>query len=134
MRSSIGYAVREGATKPVIQVPDDLKKLVISAKAVGYSSGSSGTHLENLFKQMGILEQVSSKLIQVPSGQTVGQVLASGDADVGFQQVSELLNYHSISYVGPLPKSLQQVTTYSVAISKSHRTRTRPSVPSCSCI
>ncbi|WP_460450307.1 substrate-binding domain-containing protein [Alsobacter sp. SYSU BS001988] len=119
MRSSIGFAVREGATKPVIQTPDDLKNLMLSAKAVGYSTGSSGVHLENIFKQMGIWDQIKPKLIKVPSGQTVGQVLAAGDADVGFQQVSELIHHPGISYVGPLPQSLQQVTIYSVAISKN---------------
>lgn len=118
MKSGIGIAVREGLAKPNIKTAGDLKAYLLSAKAVGSSSGSSGAYLEALFERLGIADQIKPKLRKVASGQVVGQLLTSGDADVGFQQISEIIHYPGIQYVGPLPPDVQETVIYSAAISK----------------
>jgi molybdate transport system substrate-binding protein len=116
MRSQVGVAVPEGASKPDISSGDTLKQALLSARAIGYSTGPSGAYIERLVERMGIADQVKPKLKRVPSGVSVGSILASKEADLGFQQVSELLHHPGITYLGPLPPELQYTTTYSAGI------------------
>jgi molybdate transport system substrate-binding protein len=115
-KSGTGLAVRKGAAKPDISSADALKKTLLSAKSIGYSTGPSGLYMLSVFEKLGIAEQVKGKLRQTPSGVFVGTLIASGDAEIGFQQISELVHFAGIDYVGPLPGELQRMTMFSTGI------------------
>lgn len=115
-KTGIGVAIRAGAPKPDIGSTDALKRALLAAKTVGYSTGPSGVYLVKLFERMGIADQVKAKTRQVPSGGTVGPIIASGEAEIGFQQVSELVHVPGVEFVGPLPPEVQHVTVFSCAI------------------
>jgi molybdate transport system substrate-binding protein len=115
-KSGIGVAVRAGLPKPDISSGEAVKKAVLAAKSVAYSSGPSGFYLADLFKKMGIADQIKDKVKQTPSGVQVGEVVARGDADLGFQQVSELLHLKGIHYLGPLPADIQHITVFSAGL------------------
>jgi molybdate transport system substrate-binding protein len=118
-KSGIGVAVRVGLPKPDISSGEAVKKAVLAAKSVAYSSGPSGFYLADLFKKMGIADQIKDKLKQTPSGFQVGEIVARGEADLGFQQVSELLRLKGIDYLGPLPADIQHVTVFSAGLHTS---------------
>jgi molybdate transport system substrate-binding protein len=115
-KSGVGVAVRDGLPKPDISSGDAIKKAVLDAKSVAYSSGPSGFYLVDLFRKMGITDQIKDKVKQTPSGVQVGDLLARGEADLGFQQVSELVHVKGIQYLGPLPADIQHMTTFSVGV------------------
>jgi molybdate transport system substrate-binding protein len=115
-KSGIGLAVRKGAAKPDISSVDAFRKTLLSAGSIGYSSGPSGVYMPSVFEKLGIADQVKGKLRQTPSGVFVGNLIANGDAEVGFQQTSELLHFAGIDYVGPLPGDLQRMTVFSAGI------------------
>ena len=111
-KSGIGIAVRAGAPKPDVRSGDELKSALLAAKTVGYTSGPSGVYMAKLIERMGIAADVTPKHRGVPSGGTVGTIVASGEAEIGFQQVSELVHIAGIDYVGPLPPDVQCVTVF----------------------
>jgi molybdate transport system substrate-binding protein len=102
-KSGTGLAVRKGAAKPDISSADALKKTLLTVKSIGYSTGPSGVYMLSVFEKLGIADQVKGKLKQTPSGVFVGTLIANGDAEVGFQQIAELVHFAGIDYVGPLP-------------------------------
>ena len=115
-RSIIGMAVRAGAPKPDISSVDALKRTLLQAKSIAYSASASGVYLSTeLFPRLGILDQIKDKCKRIES-ERVGTVVARGDAEIGFQQVSELLPIPGIDYVGPLPPEVQQVTVFSAGV------------------
>ena len=114
-RSGVGVAVRAGLPKPDISSSAALIDAVLAAKSVAYSSGPSGHYVADLFKKMGIADRIKDKVTQTPSGVQVGDLLARGDADLGFQQVSELIHVKGIDYLGPLPPDIQVITVFSAA-------------------
>ena len=122
-KSGIGVAVRAGLPKPDISSGEAVKNAVLAAKSVAYSSGPSGFYLADLFKRMGISEQIKDKVKQTPSGVQVAEVVARGEADLGFQQVSELLHLKGIQYLGPLPADIQHITVFSAGL---HRAAPEP--------
>jgi len=118
--SLVGMVVREGAPKPDIGSVEALKKTLLAAKSIAYSDSGSGTYLSTkLFAQLGVADQVMGKSRKVrgpPSGEPVAKVVARGEAEIGFQQVSELSHFAGVDYVGPLPSDVQQFTMFSSGI------------------
>jgi molybdate transport system substrate-binding protein len=123
MTSGVGIAVRTGAPKPDIRSADALRKTLIDASSIAYSTGPSGVYVAKLLERMGIAEQVKSKVMTAKTGVRVGTMLARGEAEIGFQQVSELIHDSGIEYLGPLPRDLQSITVYSAGI---HSRGTQP--------
>jgi len=116
MKSGVGVGVRAGASRPDISSSGNLKKAVLEAKSIGYSTGPSGDYVIKLLERMGIADQVRPKLKQVPSGERIGTFITSGEAEIGFQQVSELIDAPGVDYLGPLPPEVQQTTVFSAGI------------------
>ena len=115
-RSRIGMAVKAGSAKPDISTVEALRSTLLSARSIAYSDSASGVFLSTvLFRRLGIEAQVKDKATMVPA-EPVGQVVARGDADIGFQRISELLPVAGIEIVGPLPDDAQQVTAFSAGI------------------
>ena len=115
VRSGAGVAVRSGAPKPDVSTPEALKAALLAAKSVGYSQGPSGVHFMATMARLGIADQIKAKGVVPPLGQRVGALIAKGDAEIGVQQVTELLLIPGIDFVGPLPKELQANIIYATA-------------------
>lgn len=116
VRSSIGMVVRAGAPKPDIRTVEALKRTLLDAKSIAYSDSASGVYVATeLFRRLGIADQVLAKSKKI-EGERVAAVVARGDAEIGFQQISELLPVPGADYVGPLPSAVQKVTVFSAGI------------------
>jgi len=116
MKSAVGVAVRAGAPKPNIGSSEAVKAMLLAAKSIGYSTGPSGDHVVSLIGRFGIAEQIKPKLKQVPTGVRMETIIATGEAEIGFQQISELIRAPGVDYVGPLPAEIQKITVYSAGI------------------
>jgi molybdate transport system substrate-binding protein len=115
-RSGIGVAVRAGAPKPDIGSVDALKRALITARSIAYSDSASGVYVSTeLFRRLGIAERMASKSRMIPA-EPVAAVVARGDSEIGFQQMSELLPVPGIEIVGPLPPEVQKVTVFSAGV------------------
>jgi molybdate transport system substrate-binding protein len=114
-RSGVGVAVRSGAPRPDISSGEALKRAVLAARSIVYSTGPSGVYLIGLFQRMGIADAIKGKVKQV-QGEPAGAVVARGEAELGFQQVSELLPVPGIDLIGPLPPDVQQITVVSAGL------------------
>ncbi len=109
----IAAAVKAGAKKPDIRTPEALKQTLLAAKSVAYSDSASGVYVQTeLFKKMGIAEQMAGKSHMIPAT-PVGEIVAADKAELGFQQLSELKPVKGIDIVGLIPESLQKVTVFS---------------------
>ena len=114
--SRIGMAVRHGTAMPNIRTLEAFTQTLLQTESIAYSASASGTYLSTvLFPRLGIGEQTARKSIRVV-GERVGTVVARGDADIGFQQVSELLPIEGITYVGPIPDEAQKITVFSAGV------------------
>lgn len=114
--SGIGMAVRAGAPKPDISSVEALRRALLQAKSVAFSAQVSGLYLSNeLFPRLGIAAQMKAKS-RIVERERVGAVVARGEAEIGFQQISELLAIGGIDYVGPLPAAVQRITLFSAGV------------------
>ncbi len=115
-RSMIGMSVRKGTPKPDISTVDALRQTLLNAKSIAYSASASGTYLSTeLFQRLGVAEQIKDKAKKIYS-ERVGAVVLRGDAEIGFQQVSELLPFKELDFAGPLPDEVQQRVFFSAGV------------------
>ena len=116
VKSPIGIAVKSGAPKPDISSADSLKRALIAAKSIAYSDSASGVYVSTeMFQKLGIADEMKDKARKIPAT-PVGEIVARGDAEIGFQQISELLPVPGVDIVGPLPADLQKITVFSAGI------------------
>jgi molybdate transport system substrate-binding protein len=126
-RSGIAIAVAKDARAPDISTEEAVRDAVAKAKSIGFSTGPSGAHLAFLFEKWGIADAIRKRLKQAAPGVGVGALVANGDVDLGFQQMSELIHVEGIRLVGALPKDIQSMTTFSAGVcaTSAHRERAR---------
>jgi molybdate transport system substrate-binding protein len=124
-RTGIGIAVRKGAPKPDVSSPEALKQALLAARSVGHAAPAGGSitapHIMRMFEQLGIAAEMAPK-VRLAAGGPNGRVsvlISSGEAEIGLQQVSELMSNPDVEVIGMLPPELQQVTTYSAGIATS---------------
>src|SRR5882724_3741438 len=116
VKSPIGIAVKTGAPKPDISNADAVKRMLLAAKTIAYSDSASGVYVSTeMFDKLGIRDEMKDKARKIPAT-PVGEIVAHGEAEIGFQQISELRAVSGIDIVGPLPDELQKITVFSAGI------------------
>jgi molybdate transport system substrate-binding protein len=120
-RSAVAIAVAAGATRPDVSSESAIRDAVLRARRIGYSTGPSGAHLIRLFERWGIADAIAPRIVQAPPGIPVGALVARGDVEIGFQQLSELMDIPGVDVVGLLPPEIQIVTVFSAAICTASR-------------
>jgi len=119
-RSVIAMAVRAGAPKPDISSVDALKRTLLAARSIGYSASVSGEYVTTeLVQRLGIAGEVLPKCRFIGGGERVGTVVARGELEIGFQQLSELLPVEGIAHITPLPPEVQKVSTFAAGVAAS---------------
>jgi molybdate transport system substrate-binding protein len=116
VRSGVAVAVRAGAPKPDISSEDAVRAAVLAARNISYSTGPSGVALAKLFERWGIADEIKDRIVTPPPGIPVGSLVAKGEVELGFQQLSELINLDGITVLGPLPPAIQIITTFSAGV------------------
>ena len=122
-KSGVGVAVKAGAPKPDISSGEAVKKAMLAAKSVAYSTGPSGVYVGALIEKLGIADEIKARTKRTPRGTRVGQLLASGEAELGFQQISELIHETGIDFIGPLPADVQNYTNFSSGIGSAAKSQ-----------
>ena len=117
--SGIGVAIRAGAPKIDAGSSEGIRKALLAAKTIAYSAGPSGVHMARLIAKWGLTDQLKAKILPPIPDVPIGEVVARGDADIGFQQVSELLPVKGIDYLGPLPADIQEMTAITAGLGKA---------------
>ena len=122
-RSGMAIAIPAGAPRPDIGSEAAVREAVLGARKVGYSTGPSGDHLLKLCAGWGMDPHTDPRLLKAPPGVPVGSLVAKGEAELGFQQLSELIHVPGIEVIGPLPPEIQAVTVFAAGVA---RTSARP--------
>jgi molybdate transport system substrate-binding protein len=117
-RSEIGVAVRAGSPPPSVASEQSVKQAMLDARRICYSTGPSGDHLKALCEKWGV---PLARTLVAPPGVPVAALVANGEADLGFQQLSELIGQPGVEVVGPLPPEIQAVTVFSAGVSATSR-------------
>jgi molybdate transport system substrate-binding protein len=117
--SGVGVAIRAGAPKIDASSSEGIRKALLEAKTIAFSTGPSGIHIQRLIAKWGLTDQLKAKIVPPVPNVPIGEVVARGDAEIGFQQVSELLPVKGIDYLGPLPPDIQETTVFSAAVHKT---------------
>jgi molybdate transport system substrate-binding protein len=120
-RSEIGVAVRLGLALPSVGSEQAVKQAMLDARRICYSTGPSGDHLKTLCEKWGLADSVLGRALVATPGVPVAALVANGEADLGFQQLSELIGQPGIEIVGPLPPEIQAVTVFSAGVSATSR-------------
>ncbi|MBN3765249.1 substrate-binding domain-containing protein [Burkholderia sp. Ac-20365] len=115
-RSQIAVAVRRGAPRCDISTESAVRAAMLNARTIGYSTGPSGTHIVNLLHRWGLADDFANRIVEAPPGVPVASLIAEGKAEIGFQQLSELVDEPGIDVSGVLPAAIQAVTVFSAAI------------------
>ena len=121
VRSGVAVAVRTGAPQPDIATEEAVRAAVLAARSVSYSTGPSGVALAKLFERWGIAEEIKGRLVTAPPGVPVGTLVARGEVELGFQQLSELMHLEGVTVLGPLPPAIQIITTFSAGVCSATR-------------
>lgn len=116
VRSGVAVAVRAGAPRPDIATEEALRQAVLAAGRISYSTGPSGVHLAKLFERWGIAAQIKDRIVEAPPGVPVGSLVARGEVELGFQQLSELMHLEGLEVLGPLPAAVQELTIFSAGV------------------
>jgi len=116
VRSPVAIAVRTGAPRPDVGSEAALRQAVEAARSIGYSTGPSGTHLARLFERWDLGDRIRDRIVQPPPGVPVGSLVARGEVELGFQQLSELMPLEGIAVVGTLPAGCDFITTFSAGV------------------
>ena len=116
VRSPVAVAVRAGAPRPDVASEAALRQAVVAARSIGYSTGPSGTHLARLFERWGLSGVLRDHIVIPPPGVPVGSLVASGEVELGFQQLSELMHLEGIAVIGSLPAGCAFITTFSAGL------------------
>jgi molybdate transport system substrate-binding protein len=116
MRSPVAIAVRAGAPRPDVGSEAALRQAVEAARRIGYSTGPSGTHLARLFERWGLADRIRDRIVQPPPGVPVGGLVARGEIELGFQQLSELMHLEGIDVIGTLPPGCDFITIFSAGV------------------
>jgi len=114
--SGVAVAVKAGVPRPDIGSEDAVRQAVLAARTISYSTGPSGVALSAMFERWGIADAVRDRIVQAPPGVPVGALVARGEVELGFQQLSELLHVQGITLLGPLPPEIQITTTFSAGV------------------
>ena len=114
--SGVALAVQAGAAQPDISSAEAVRAAVLGARSISYSTGPSGVALAKLFAAWGIAEQIQERTVTAPPGVPVGSLVAKGEVELGFQQLSELIHLEGITLLGNLPDAIQITTTFSAAV------------------
>jgi molybdate transport system substrate-binding protein len=122
-QSGIAVAIKTGARSFDLSSETAVKQAILQAKTVSYSTGPSGVYLESLFAKWDITEQIKARVVLAPPGVPVGSLVGEGKAELGFQQLSELISMPGITVIGALPTEIQLMTTFSAGISKNCQQR-----------
>jgi molybdate transport system substrate-binding protein len=115
-RCGVAIAVAAGAPRPDVSGEAAIRDAVMRARSIGYSTGPSGVHLARLFDRWGIADAIAPRIVQAPPGTPVGTLVARGDVELGFQQLSELMHVPGVEVIGALPPEIQMTTVFSAAV------------------